>query len=853
MGKQFKDLNDNNKLDPYENWQLSVDKRVKDLISQMTLEEKAGLMLISDTKMNVEAAPGESMLVNEDKVNETNIFAKEGDPNWVLEKPVIMTSGAKPGILDRHSRYFIARQAPSADKAATWANQMQEMAEGSRLGVPVVITTNPVHHNKNANTFELAHTPSGPTLFPIEPGLGATQDPELVKEMAETAGEQLASVGMRKIYGYMADTMTDPLWGRAAGTFGEHPELVGEMNKAIVEGYQGETLGKDSVALTVKHFPGGGARDDGKDPHYLDGQFNPYPTEGSLYKYHLPAFQGSIDAGVSSIMPYYAYPSNDASVPQLEDGKKEFEEVGFAYNKDIVDGILRKEMGFKGYINSDTGIIGMMPWGVEDLSYPERYAKAVKSGTSLFGGDGDPVPLIQAVKDGLLDESDLDKAVAPLLIEMMNLGLFEDPYVDPEKALEVANDPAAQELAKEIHRKSIVLLRNDEIEDGTKILPLSDDKIQDVKLYVQVLGGGDNKGYDKGEGADDINTAALKKIIGNYDSSITVTDNIEEATHAFVWVLPLAGMSDPVINIDESVNIDVAKVKEIENKVPTILAVNMNNPWLIDEIEPGADAVISTFNTTADAVIDVLRGKFNPSGKLPVTIPANMKAVENEAGDVPGYAEKDPNYAYTNEAGDKYVSGFGLSFEEKAAEVTFPDVNNGKDWAEPYIEALAKKDIIKGKANGLFAPYEKVTRAQFTAMLVRALDLNSPQYDDKFSDVKGDEWFIKELTAAVDAGLISGLEDGTFAPQQEIKRSEAAVILARAIKALEMDVELNPTKKLADFKDQQKISDWAQKDIEFIYQAGIMNGKADGTFDPNSSTQRNQTAKMLYEFLELQD
>ncbi len=410
-GKQYKDLNGNGKLDRYENWELTVDKRVKDLISKMTLEEKAGLMLISDTKINANAAEGESLLAEEDQWDQTNMFSSPGQPNYEFEHPVLMRSGSTKGILDRNLRYFIGRQTLSADTMSNWTNELQEVAEGSRLGIPVVVTVNPVNHIKNSQTFGLDNSENRPTAFPGELGLGATHNPELVKEMAETAREELVSVGIRKIYGYMADVNSDPLWGRSEDTLGERPELVADMTTALVEGYQGEKLGKESVALTVKHFPGGGARDDGKDPHYLDGQFNPYPTEGSLYEYHIPAFQAAIDAGASSIMPYYAYPSNDASVPQLKDGKKEFEEVGFAFNKAIIDGLLRKELGFEGYVNSDTGIINMMPWGVEDLTREERYAKAIDAGTNLFSGDGNSAPLIQAVKDGLVKEKDLDRSL----------------------------------------------------------------------------------------------------------------------------------------------------------------------------------------------------------------------------------------------------------------------------------------------------------------------------------------------------------------------------------------------------------------------------------------------------------
>ena len=129
---------------------------------------------------------------------------------------------------------------------------------------------------------------------------------------------------------YMADTVTDPRWFRGSGTFGEDPEFNARAIGAVVRGFQGEHgLAADGVAMTTKHFPGGGARENGFDPHYAEGKFNVYPTPGSLATYHLPPFQAAIDAGTSSVMPYYAIPSAEKSaMPQAP--LEEFEDVGFA-------------------------------------------------------------------------------------------------------------------------------------------------------------------------------------------------------------------------------------------------------------------------------------------------------------------------------------------------------------------------------------------------------------------------------------------------------------------------------------------------------------------------------------------
>ncbi|PAE34279.1 glycoside hydrolase family 3 protein [Bacillus sp. 7884-1] len=654
-GKEYKDLNNNGKLDKYENWDLPVNVRVKDLVKQMTLEEKAGMMLISSHYMgNSRSCPdtGEFVTCEQDTVTKTNRWSVPGQQFYEFNPPIVEASAATKGIQERNLRYLIIRDNPSAKDLATWINELQKIAEDTRLGIPVVMTSNPRNHAGNL-AFGFSEASGQFSVWPGELGLAATRDADLVKEFGEIAAKEWTSTGIRKGYMYMADVVTDPLWNRINGTFGEHPDLASEMIYAVVKGFQGDELGTHSVSLTTKHFPGGGARQDGHDPHYEWSKFNPYPTEGSLYKYHLPSFKAAIEAGTTSIMPYYAYPSNEHSVPQLKNGE-EFEEVGFAYNKRLITDLLRKELKFKGYVNSDTSIIYSMPWGVEDLTKPERYAKAINAGTDIVSGEADPTDLIKAVKDGLIKEKRIDEAVTRLLTEMMVLGLFENPYVDPDKAQSIADDPASQAKADEAHRKSIVLLRND---DNT--LPLKDDKVKDIKLFVEVFSSG-TTGQTR--------TADLKKSITQYDPSITVVDNLAEATHALVYAIPNTVPDRPDIPLSVALGaetgINVERIKEIEEAVPTILTVNMTSPWLIGEIEENAAATLAVFGVKAEALVDVIRGKFAPTGKLPFTIPANQEAVDNNNGDVPGYDE-DPSYVYRDKNGNAYGFDFGLTYDEK--------------------------------------------------------------------------------------------------------------------------------------------------------------------------------------------
>ncbi|WP_144548103.1 glycoside hydrolase family 3 N-terminal domain-containing protein [Bacillus sp. X1(2014)] len=647
-GKQFRDLDGDRGLDTYEDWRLPVDQRVADLVSKMTLDEKAGLMLI----------------------NTHTPIANPADGRYVKADDSM--------IVGKNMRYVIFRQTPTVDVIAKYTNQLQELGEASRLGIPVVVTSNPRNHASTDYT-NIAASEGQHSFWPGPLGFAAAGDTEAVKKFSEIAAKEWRAAGIRKVYGYTADIATDPLWARIEDTFGEDPKVASDMIYNVIKGFQGDKLGKDSVAITVKHFPGGGARDNGLDPHFVEGKFNPYPTEGSLLKYHIPPFKSAIAADVSSIMPYYAYPSNDSADQGLPwyNKDQQFEEVGFALNKAILTDFLRGQLGFKGYVNSDTGAVGNNAWGAEALSPVEKMAKAIKAGTDIISGSSDPTLITTAVEQGILTEDEINKSVTLLLTEMMNLGLFEDPYVDPQNALDVVDNPEVQQLADEAHHKSIVLLRNDK-----NLLPLKDAKLKDVKLYVEMFPGG----------TDGASTKGLIETIKKHDPSITITNNLEEATHAYVYVKPVQSNWDnnPRITVGPETGItNVDRIIDIQKMVPTITAVNMTNPWVLDEIEPNAAALIGTFGTKAEAIVDVIRGEFNPIGKLPFALPASMAAVDNEVGDVPSFApEEDPAYAYVNKSGYTYKYGFGLSYNQGKA-IGKPD-HGGETGKPDHAEKSSK-------------------------------------------------------------------------------------------------------------------------------------------------------------------
>lgn len=618
-GFQFKDLNKNGELDKYEDWRLSADERASDLIGQMNLEEKVGFMLISTINMGskdtaVSRGPlgrmGEvtSDLDEKDIIIDRNIFTRQPLPQHILN-----VSGTTKGVKERQLRHFILRAYTNAKTIAHWSNNLQALAESTRLGIPVLVTSNPRNHITIDNSAGLGLGETDFSKWPGELGLAAMRDFSLTREFAETAAKEWVAVGIRKGYMYMADLATEPRWGRTEGTFGEDADLAANMIREVVLGFQGEKLGPHSVALTTKHFPGGGPQTDGQDAHFDWGKDQEYP--GGMFEYHLKPFKAAIDAGTSAIMPYYAKPV-----------KTEFEEVGFAYNKGIITDLLRGKMGFNGIINSDTGPIFMMPWGVENLSISERYKKALDAGVDIFSGVADPSFLLETVKSGLVSEERINESVFRLLKEDFELGIFENPYVDVEAAQSIAGNTEYQERANLAFRKSIVLLRNNK-----SLLPLKPKTKVYFEKYMVSRGDSDNP-----------QTVTVPEI-NNWDVEFVNTP--ADADVAILWLIPktggLFGSSGAEIKLELSENnIDVEHVNKIKSMTPVIIAINFSNPWVISEIDDNnLNTVIATFGTTTDALLDVISGKFNPTGKMPFSIPASREAVLNNKADVPGYLE----------------------------------------------------------------------------------------------------------------------------------------------------------------------------------------------------------------------
>ncbi|MFZ9262109.1 MAG: glycoside hydrolase family 3 N-terminal domain-containing protein [Chitinophagaceae bacterium] len=614
---QFKDLNKNGKLDIYEDWRLPYSTRAKDLLSKMSVEQKVGFMLISSSRMqndwSFEAPkskdPISSGFNEDDLVQNMNMFTKKP-----LPVPMTMAAGTTKGVTQYHLRHFILRANVSARLMAEWANNLQALCEKDGLGIPAIIASNPRNHITKDASIGLSVGATTFSTWPGELGLSATRDLTLIREFAEIARQEWAAVGLRKGYMYMADLSTEPRWQRVEGTFGENAEWVAKMMHEVVIGFQGTKLSQHSVALTTKHFPGGGAGVGGQDPHFDWGKYEHFP--GKMFQNNLIPFKAAIKAGTSSIMPYYSVPLDT-----------KYEKIAYAYNKPVITGLLRDSLGFQGIINSDTGPIEMMPWGAENLTIPERYKRTLEAGVNIYSGTADPSQLLYTVKSGMVDMKLIDNSVYRLLMEKFELGLFENPYVDVDHAEKFVGSKALQDKADIAMRKSIVLLRND-----NRFLPIQ----PKTKIYFESY-------FQKRGEKSASNVIDATKLPTTFE----LVKTPEEADAIVLWITPgskslfEADGSPLMLSLSKNA-VDVNYINQLTSKKQTVLVVNYTNPWVIDEIyndqtKKNIKAVLATFGTKPDALMDIITGKFKPTGKMPFTTPVSEEQAQKQLSDVPGY------------------------------------------------------------------------------------------------------------------------------------------------------------------------------------------------------------------------
>jgi len=600
-GIPYRDLNKNGKLDPYEDKRLTIDKRVNDLMAQMTIEEKAGLMYINIIGMNKDGSTMEKPALSDD------FFT-------LMLSTFIRTSQM---VGQQYMNHFNIVQDLPKEVLAKWNNNIQKMAERTRLGIPVTIATDPRHgpgENPGANVFteDFSH-------WPTALGLAATGDTTLVKAFADIARQEYTAVGIRLSLSPMADLATEPRWGRINGTFGEDAELAARMVRAYINGFQGDSITNTSVMCMSKHFAGGGPQKDGEDAHFPYGKDQVYP--GNNFDYHLIPFEkGVFAANTAQIMPYYGIPVGQTS-----------EDVGFAFNKEIITGMLRRQYGFDGVVCTDWNIINdtnfgeARKWGVEALTPLERTKKVLDAGCDQFGGESSPEYIIELVSSGQITESRIDESVRRLLEDKFELGLFDNPYVDIERATTLVGNQNFVDKGKEAQKKSTVLLKNDDL------LPLD----EGTKVYIENIN---------------------KSIVEQYG---VVVDSPEQADVIIIRLqTPYEKRNDYFIEQffhQGRLYFSEERKKEILELIaqkPSVVGISLERPAIIPDISDAASGLVADFGTEDDAFLDVVFGKFNPTGRLPFQMPSSLESVENQKEDVP-FDLKDPLYPF----------GYGLGYE----------------------------------------------------------------------------------------------------------------------------------------------------------------------------------------------
>ena len=724
-GLYFKDMDNDGVLSPYEDWRNDPETRAADMVAHLPLNQQAGLVL--NTLWNTPL----SMTREEARDENGSIVPARIFKRYNPDEPT--PKGILPGLDNRvddgqvlenklAAGVYRGEMRAEAAMAALYHNLGTQYVEYEAcqggVAIPYSLHTNPINIG-----------------YPDFLGFGAAVmgdgNFDIVYDMAQTDRKMMVSSGLHIMYGPQVDVATDPRWPRNSGTYGERPDITAGITRELVRGYQdGEDgLKEGSIVLTVKHFPGDGPAENGFEPHLPIGQWRLYPTEGSMEKYHLPPFQAAFDMKASAIMPDYSRVGTDGrSRPQYYRGKlTSTEQVGSAYSKELISDLARDTMGFTGYVNSDSGITTTQVYGVEDLSVPERYAKAISAGTDVIGGNYDAHNIVKAVEEGYLPKADLDRANYRRLLAMFRQNRVDNPYLDPDNAdrVRAENFEGARKAAYRACQKEVVLAKN-----HGGVLPM----VKGRKVYVAVFSGEDAGAalaQMMGAGvAGEDNDAKLRTQLEDLlrAKGYEIVDNPEQCDYAYLHVWPkqnnivFVQRSMPVLDLVENFMHEEREVNKSQKKTGRQIPINtlrgvgqipalsekvhahggkvictcvVCNPWILQKLEPYVDGMTFQYTISPVAIgnalgaqMDVLSGEFNPTGKMSLTMvscPEVIAITEQEIdgvvreicaspNDVPGYDKdqyidpeilknvKGGSYAYCDEDGNYYRSGFGLHY-----------------------------------------------------------------------------------------------------------------------------------------------------------------------------------------------
>ena len=704
-GLAFKDLNKNGKLDIYEDWRKPVAERAKDLAAKMTVEQMAGLMLYS----RHQAIPAQEAGMFTGTYS-GKPFSKSGAKSSDLSDQQIAF------LTKDNLRHVLMTSVESPTVAATWNNNIQALVEGIGMGIPSNNSSDP-RNGANKDAEYNAGSGGAISQWPEELGLAATFDAAITEQFGAIAAKEYRAMGITTALSPQIDLATEPRWNRFVGTFGEDPKLATAMARAYVDGFQTspksikayEGWGNQSVNAMIKHWPSGGPEEGGRDGHFAYGKFAVYP--GNNFETHLKPFtEGAFQLKgatkkASAVMPYY-------TISYGQD-KKYGENVGNGFSKYIITDLLRNQYGYDGVVCTDwliTADEGAKPdvfsgksWGVEKLSVAERHYKVLMAGVDQFGGNNDINPVLEAYQMGIKEHGEpfmrkrFEQSAVRLLLNIFRVGLFENSYLDPNETKAIVGKPEFMKAGYDAQLKSVVMIKNQ-----NKTLPIAKGKT--VYIPKRVTPAGINFfGQPSPEKIEyPVNLELIKKYY-------TVTEDPAKADFAIVFIKsPISGgysradreaggngyvpislhfkdytavdaraqsiaAGDPVIdptitnrsylnktsksNSYPDLN-TILETKKAMNGKPVLVTVNISNPMVFAEFEKEVDAIVGEFGVQVEALLDIVSGKTEPSGLLPLQMPLNMSTVEKQMEDVPH-----DMIPYTDSSGNVYDFGFGLNWK----------------------------------------------------------------------------------------------------------------------------------------------------------------------------------------------
>jgi beta-glucosidase len=706
-GKKFKDLNKNGKLDKYEDWRLSADERAKDLASKMTVEQIAGLMLYSRHQSLPAGVSGYNLGTYNGKVfPESNAKAYD------------LADQQKAFLKEDNLRHVLITNVESPEAAALWNNKMQAFVEGIGLGIPSNTSSDPRHLATVTSEFN-AGAGGTISMWPDGLGMAATFDPKIVEQFGQIAAKEYRALGIATALSPQIDLGTEPRWYRISMTFGESPSLTRDMGRAYIDGFQ-TSYGKDeikdgwgykSVNAMVKHWPSGGAEEGGRDGHWAYGKFAVYP--GNNLQQHIDPFVSGAfklkgkTSKASAVMPYYTI--------TFDQDKKYNENVANGYSKYIITDLLRDKYGYDGVVCTDWLITGDegktpnvfagKPWGVENLSIVDRHYKAIMAGVDQFGGNNDKKPVLAAYEIGIKEYGEsfmrarFERSAVRLLKNIFRVGLFENPYLNIAETKEVVGNSKFMEAGYDAQLKSIVLLKN-----KASILPLKEKKtvfipkiytaskkdwwgvgsmpkleypvnLELVKKYYNVTDEPSKAdfaivfvtspqsledGYDLNDRTNGSNGyVPISLQYGTYTATTARAKSIAAGDQVIDPTITDRTYKNKTVTVANTMDLrTILDTKDMMEGKPVIVSVTASKPMIFNEFENQVDGIVLNFGVSAQAVLDIISGKTEPSGLLPVQMPANMETVEKQFEDVPF-----DMVSHKDSEGNVYDFAYGLNWK----------------------------------------------------------------------------------------------------------------------------------------------------------------------------------------------